>query len=99
VTGYTIHKISKQIDAGEILLLERIPITFRETLADTVAFNYAKLYDASVRGLVRVLTNFEQFYSGARPQGKGGHYTTPSMAQFLRIKAQFKRLKKEQAGK
>ena len=94
-TGYTIHKIDKQIDTGEIVLQEKIPIVFRETLSDTVSFNYARLFDASVQGMVHIFENFEQYYLNAKPQGKGGHYTTPSLLQFLKIKLQFKKLKKE----
>lgn len=95
-TGYTIHKISKEIDKGDILLKQPVPITFRETLADTVAFNYAKLYDESAVGLVKVLSDFNNYFSKAIPQGSGTHYTTPSFAQYSKIKKQFRRLSKEQ---
>ncbi len=98
-TGYTIHKIDKHIDTGEILLQEKLPIIFRDTLEDTVAFNYARLFDASLAGLVRVLQNFEQYFLAAKPQGNGTSYTTPSYGQFLRIKKQFEKLKQQQAGK
>ncbi len=40
VTGYTIHKIDRHIDTGDILLQETVPIVFRHTLADTVSYNY-----------------------------------------------------------
>jgi len=92
-TGYTIHKIDKNIDTGAIVLQEKIPIVFRETLADTVSYNYARLFDASAEGLVRVFGNFDKYFSDARPQGKGTHYTTPSLWQFLKIERQFKKLK------
>ena len=95
-TGYTIHKIDRHIDTGEILLQEKMPIVFRETLEDTVAFNYARLFDASGAGLVRVLQNFEQYFSAAKPQGKGASYTTPSYSQFRKIKKQFEKLKQQQ---
>jgi methionyl-tRNA formyltransferase len=94
-TGYTIHKIDKNIDTGEIVLQEKVPIMFRSTLDDTVAFNYARLFDASVRGLLTVFAHFDRYFFNAKPQGKGGHYTTPSYPQFLKIKRQFNRLKKE----
>lgn len=94
-TGYTIHRISKEIDKGDILFREPVPITFRDTLADTVAYNYAKLYDASSAGMSKVLSNFEGYLKGATPQGKGNHYTTPSFMQFMKIKKQFERLRSE----
>lgn len=94
-TGYTIHKIDQAIDTGEIVLQEKMPIIFRETLADTVAYNYARLFDASAHGFVRIFSNFNQYFYGAKPQGQGGHYTTPSLTGFLRIKRQFQKLKKQ----
>ncbi len=97
VTGYTIHKIDKHIDTGEIVLQEKLPIIFRDTLADTVAFNYARLFDASVQGLVRVLENFDRCFFNAKPQGAGTSYTTPSYRQFLKIEKQFKKLKQHTA--
>jgi methionyl-tRNA formyltransferase len=93
-TGYTIHKIDKHIDTGEILLQEKIPILLRETLADTVAYNYARLFDASAAGLVRVLQDFDNYFTNAKPQGKGTSYTTPSYRQFRKIMQQYNRLKK-----
>ena len=94
-TGYTIHKIDKHIDTGEVLLQEKLPIVFKDTLEDTVAFNYARLFDASAAGLVRVLQHFEQYYSKAKPQGAGTSYTTPSYRQFRVMEKQFKKLKQQ----
>ena len=93
-TGYTVHKIDSKIDGGDIVWQEKIPIVMRDTLDDTVAYNYARLYDASVQGLLRIFADFKKYYSEAKPQGAGGHYTTPSYGQFLKIKRQFERLKK-----
>jgi methionyl-tRNA formyltransferase len=92
-TGYTIHKIDKNIDTGEILFQEEIPLTFRKDLADTVSFNYAKLWEHSARGLVSVLQKFEHYYNQAIPQGRGGHYTTPSTTEYFTILKQFKKIK------
>lgn len=92
-TGYTIHKIDKNIDTGEILYQEEMPIVFRKNLGDTVSFNYAKLWELSANGLVEVLQKFEYYYNQAKPQGKGEHYTTPSIAEFFTIFKQFKKLK------
>lgn len=93
-TGYTIHKISKKIDAGDILHQEAFNIQWRPTLADTVSYNCAEITRRSAQGLVQVLNSFEEYYKNARPQGKGGHYTTPSIWQFLRILSQYKKLSK-----
>jgi len=98
-TGYTIHKIDKHIDTGEIVLQERMPIVFRDTLADTVAYNYARLFDASGLGLVRVLEDFDKYFFNAKPQGGGVSYTTPSYRQFLKIEKQFEKLKQQHSAK
>lgn len=92
-SGYTIHKINKEIDKGEILFQEKVSIVFRDTLADTVAYNYARLFDASAKGLVTLLAHFSDYYGNAKPQGKGTNYTTPSYSQFKKIERQFKKLK------
>jgi methionyl-tRNA formyltransferase len=92
-TGYTIHKIDAQIDTGDILLQERVPIKFASTLAETVTTTLAEVFERSAKGLKKVLENFETYYADARPQGKGMKYTTPSFAQYLKILQNFKRLK------
>lgn len=98
-TGYTIHKIDSKIDTGEIVLQERLPIVFRGTLDDTVAYNYARLFDASAQGLIRLFSNFNHYFFNAVPQGAGTSYTTPSFRQFMKIKRQFNKLQKEATRK
>jgi methionyl-tRNA formyltransferase len=98
-TGYTIHKIDQHIDKGDIIYQETLPIVFRETLGETVAYNYAQLFDASAQGMSRVLDNFDQYYTKAQQQRPGHSYTTPSLWQFMRIRNQFNKLKKAATGK
>jgi methionyl-tRNA formyltransferase len=98
-TGYTIHKIDSKIDTGEIVLQEKLPIVFRDTLEDTVAYNYARLFDASAQGLIRLFSNFNHYFFNAVPQGAGTSYTTPSFRQFVKIKRQFDKLKKAASAK
>jgi methionyl-tRNA formyltransferase len=92
-TGYTIHKIDKGIDTGDILKQEKFPIVFKASLAETVSVNCRIILERSAEGLVAVLNNFEQHLKNARPQGKGKSYTTPSFRQFLRIIRQYEKLK------
>lgn len=92
-TGYTIHKINREIDAGEILHREEVPIRFEESLAETVTRTQAVLMERSAQGLVRVLENFREEYEQARPQGAGRSYTTPSIWQFLRIWRTYRELR------
>ena len=84
-TGYTIHRIDKDIDTGAIVHQEPVPIVFRDSLRETVAGTYLALLDASALGLVHVLQHFERLAGAARAQGPGTSYTTPSFMQFIRI--------------
>lgn len=96
-TGYTIHKIDKHIDTGEILFKEIVPITFKQDLESTVSFNYSVLWKKSSEGLVKLLENFEGYYEKSIPQGQGKSYTTPSIKQYLKILRNFKKMKKVHA--
>ena len=91
-TGYTIHKIDKSIDTGNILFKKIVPIIFKETLRETVYYTYSKLWEKSSKGLVKVLENFSFYYENSIPQQKGNTYTTPSLRQYLKIHKNFKKL-------
>lgn len=93
-TGFTIHMINRHIDEGDILLKESIPIVFRDSLQDTVSYNYAQLIKASASGLVKVLDRFDHFRSTSIPQSHGRKYTTPSFLQYLRILRNFKAMRR-----
>jgi methionyl-tRNA formyltransferase len=92
-TGYTIHKIDRHIDTGEILFQEKVPILFNETLAVTVTSTYASVLEHSAKGLVKVLASFDLYFKNAYSQGIGHSYTTPTLNQYKKIKQQFYRLK------
>lgn len=94
-TGYTIHKIDKGIDTGEIIYQEIVPIGFKDTLADTIAYTSALLLKASAVGLVYTLEHFEELSKKSIHQTGGTAYTTPSIRQYFRIKKNYLRLKKE----
>ena len=94
-TGYTIHKIDKNIDTGNILYKEVFPIIFKETLKKTVFYTYSKLWEKSSKGLVRVLENFEGYLEKSIPQENGNTYTTPSLRHYLIILKNFKNLKRQ----
>ncbi|MDI1235306.1 MAG: formyltransferase family protein [bacterium] len=91
-TGYTIHKINKKIDTGEILYQKELPIIFKGTLAETVSASYAEVLKQSAIGLVTVLKDYRFFLKSAVVQRVGHTYTTPSFTQFLKMKRQFKKL-------
>jgi methionyl-tRNA formyltransferase len=96
-TGFTIHKITDQIDAGEILYQEKVPIDFKRTLRETVLFNYNKLNELSAIALCNLLSNNLVDFKSATPQGASNSYTTPSLRQFIKIYRNFKLLKNKKA--
>ncbi len=92
-TGYTIHKIDNKIDTGDILLQEKYPIQFQDSLENTVRVMVEVTLEKAGKGLVKVINEFERLSHDAKPQGKGKTYTTPSIGQFLRMQRNFKSLK------
>ncbi|HEX2779704.1 MAG TPA: formyltransferase family protein [Gemmatimonadaceae bacterium] len=84
-TGFTIHQIDRHIDTGAILHQEEIDILFGTTLEETVRRSYARLFERSRAALVRIVEEFETVRLGARAQGAGRSFTTPSYRQFRQI--------------
>ena len=84
-TGYTIHRIDKGIDTGAILMQERIPIEFQESLDRTVTITCAAILRAAARGLVKLLADPGTAFEQARSQTGGSSRTTPSFSQYLRM--------------
>ena len=91
-TGFTIHQIERDIDAGKILHQERLPIEFRENLAATTSHNYARLLQASAAALPRVARDYANLERQARAQGRAPSYTTPTFRQYRRMVRQHDRL-------
>ena len=96
ITGYTIHKIDNRIDTGDIIHQENINIDFRNSIADTVAYNYSKLWQKSASGLLKVLENFDHYFKNAKPQQHIKSYTTPNLWQYFKIVKQYHKLKSNQ---
>lgn len=101
VTGYTIHRLDRSIDTGPILFQEKIPIELKPTLRETVSYNNARLFKASIDGLERVLEDYISLAAEATPQEKGRLYMTPSLWQYLRILRQHRTIfhRLQQSGK
>lgn len=85
VTGFTIHKVNKNIDTGDILFKEVIPIEFSNNLKNTVVNSNIILWKKSSIALRFVLDNFNDFYFNSTSQNPGCKYTTPSFLQYIRI--------------
>lgn len=92
-TGYTIHEISKRIDAGKIIVKEAFPIKFGDTLAETVARNYAHSKQISARKLPNVIQLYIANKIQPQPNPVSKTYTTPNLSQFLQIRRNFQSLR------
>jgi methionyl-tRNA formyltransferase len=93
VSGYTIHQIREQIDKGEILYRESVPIAFEPTLHQTVVSTSARLFQKSVAGLVAVLNRYTELTRSAEVQPPSGRkYTTPTWREFRTMRRQHRRL-------
>ena len=98
LTGYTIHELSREIDGGRILYRERVPITFCETLRETVVETSARVQRCSLDGLAEVLSNFESYRDQSILNDGRRTFTTPSSLALLRILRNHRRLKSAQAA-
>lgn len=85
ITGFTIHEINEKIDQGAILYQEYIDIHFYNKISITVKNTNIVSAERSLSALLRVVENYNEYAAKAMPQGKGQHYTTPSLLQFWRM--------------
>jgi len=92
MTGYTIHRIDATIDGGAILLRREVPADLGPTLRESVIRTCAKVYKASIEGLLEVLRDFDVLATRAASQGGGRSFTTPTFRQYLRIARNHRRL-------
>ena len=93
VSGYTIHQVREQIDNGEILYRESVPISFEPTLHQTVVSTSAVLFRKSIQGLVTVLNRYAELIHIAEVQPSSGRkYTTPTWREFRTMQRQHRRL-------
>ncbi len=84
-TGFTIHEIERKIDAGRILFQKKYEMEFYPTLEETVRHNKARV-DADVPDAIsNVCANILELREKAKAQGVGGHYTTPTIWQYIRM--------------
>ena len=94
-TGFTIHKINKNIDEGDILYRKSIELEFKKNLNSTVTYNYARLLKDSALGLLSLLENYQHYDAKSYSQSSGYKYTTPSIKQMFKIYGNFYKLKKQ----
>ncbi len=84
-TGFTIHRIAKKIDAGDILYQKKIPLIFAKTLEQTVRLNKKRVDQLIPAAMLSVCEKFGEYLAHAESQHNGQTFTTPSLFQFIRM--------------
>lgn len=75
-SGVTLHKLSEQLDEGDILLRERLPIGAQENLEELME----RIRETSVRLLGEFLEHSDELWDSAVSQGEGSYWKEPDDA-------------------
>lgn len=91
--GYTVHRIDAGIDTGAVLAEGAVRITYRPTLAATLAETLPALYESSLDALDEVLLAVSEGRVAERPQEDrgAGFRTTPALRDLLRARREVRR--------
>jgi methionyl-tRNA formyltransferase len=92
-TGFTIHRVARKLDAGDIVHQERYPIAFGRTLEATVRATMAIARERVPRAFAETCANLDARLAAAIPQRPGRTYTTPTFREFLRMRRNHRRLR------
>jgi methionyl-tRNA formyltransferase len=86
--GFTVHRIDAGVDTGPVLAEGEVPIERRATLREALAATIPALHEASLDALEAVLLALGRGDLEERAQRGGGrHRTTPTLRDYLRVRA------------
>lgn len=91
-TGFTIHRIDKGIDTGDILMRREFEIEFGETLRQTIHATGTLIHPCMPGAIADVVRHWDVVRCCALPQTVEQRFTTPTFAQYLRMEANNRRL-------
>lgn len=94
-SGYTIHRIDKGIDTGDVLYKRAVDIDFQPKLADTIRRTNDKVREELPEAFAALLADWDAHDAAAVPQKVERHFTTPTFWQYLRMERNNKRLWRE----
>jgi hypothetical protein len=83
--GFTIHRIDTGVDTGPVLAEGAVPIERRDSLARTLGATIPRLHQASLDALEEVLDRGA--FDGRPQKPGGGHRTTPTLRDYLRVRS------------
>ncbi len=93
-TGFSIHQITRNIDQGQIVDQQTIPISFQASLSQTITSSIGNVWEESAKGLHQLLEHGQELKTlPIDANRKTGHFTTPSGLQFYRIWRRWRRLR------
>ena len=81
--GYTIHKLDRHTDSGDVLASGSVALQYGSTLTETMRSTLLELYRSSAAALVDVVADIENLAQHARKQDRPGFNTTPTLWQFI----------------
>lgn len=91
-TGFTIHQVDEHFDTGAILYVERFPLKFEASFADTVRNNMKESNRRIPAAMAEVVSHYDAYLARAQAQSAGRLYTTPTLSEYLRMLRQHRRL-------
>lgn len=82
-TGFSIHKVTRKIDAGDILVVEKRRIQIKSTFGQTVKLNYLESKQQSILALEKLLATEPSQWIYHNNEANHS-LTTPSLVQWIR---------------
>ncbi|MFD1148053.1 methionyl-tRNA formyltransferase [Saccharothrix hoggarensis] len=79
--GITLHEMSPEFDAGDVLLQEPVELSERDGFDEL----FLRLFAAAPRLLDRLLDDVEKYFSEKRPQGSGSYWPEHTPEQRLLV--------------
>lgn len=97
-SGFTIHRIDRGIDTGDILMRREFDIVFGNSLRKTISATGAVIHSQMPAAIAEVVGNWNAVSASARPQHVTRRFTTPTFTEYLRMEANNRTLYREKTG-
>lgn len=91
-TGFTIHRIDRGIDTGDILMRREFEIVFEKSLKDTIRSTGKLIHPNMPVAIADVVSNWDAMVETAQRQRVNRRFTTPTFRQYLQMVANNRRL-------
>ncbi|SLN11587.1 Methionyl-tRNA formyltransferase [Roseivivax jejudonensis] len=99
VSGFTIHKVARRLDGGDILVRREVPIVFRTDLRATIEATGTRIQAMVPAAFRDLVEHWPERWQAAAPNPSQPGYTTPTLRQFRRMVRNNRRLHAAQQRK